>query len=61
MFKTKINLLLIITTEIIVNQKNIPGHVAVSVMASTTVRTKINTSMKMLQTMRVVKFPLEIF
>lgn len=48
-----------ITTDTIVIQKKAPGHAEESIMARATVRTKMITSMKRLQTIRLVKLPLK--
>lgn len=47
------------TTEPIVNQKNVPGHVDESNIAMATVPMKTITSASMLYTMRGVRLPLK--
>lgn len=47
------------TTEVIVIQKNVPGQLVESAIASATVTMKTSTSTKILKTIRGVKFPLK--
>lgn len=47
------------TTDIIVNQKNAPGHSDESVIPSATVTMNTSTSIRMLQTILGVKLPLQ--
>lgn len=52
--------LLRMITVIIVVQKKAPGKSEVSLIAKTTVKIKITTSIIILHTIRVVRFPLEV-
>lgn len=54
-----IHLLFNTTIVLIVVQKKIPGHAAVSVIARITVKTKANTSIIILHTILDVRLPLE--